>query len=79
MNETDQEFPGGLTVRELALSLLWHRFDSWPGNFHTLQVCLKNKTKQKYTNPICIGFFFFFFFFVLCLFKASHSAYGGSG
>ena len=25
------EFPGGLSVKVLLLSLLWHRFDSWPG------------------------------------------------
>ena len=25
-----KEFPGGLGVKELALPLLWHRFDPWP-------------------------------------------------
>ena len=24
-------------VKDLALSLLWHEFDPWPGNFHMLQ------------------------------------------
>ena len=25
-----EEFPGGLVVKDPALSLLWHRFDPWP-------------------------------------------------
>ena len=28
-------------VKDLALSLLWHRSDPWPGNFH------KEKKKRK--------------------------------
>ena len=28
-----QEFPGGLMFKDLALSLLWHEFDPWSGNF----------------------------------------------
>ena len=28
-----KEFPGGLEVKDLILSLLWLRFDPWPGNF----------------------------------------------
>ena len=31
-----QEFPGGLAVKDLALSLLWQEFNPWPGNFITL-------------------------------------------
>ena len=27
------EFPGGVGVKDLASSLLWLRFDPWPGNF----------------------------------------------
>ena len=27
-----REFPGGLGVKDLALSLLWLRFSPWPGN-----------------------------------------------
>ena len=27
------EFPGGPVVKDLVLSLLWLRFDPWPGNF----------------------------------------------
>ena len=29
------EFPGGLVVKDLALSLLWLSFNPWPGNVHT--------------------------------------------
>lgn len=42
-------FPGGLTVRDLQLSLLWlrsflwQRFDFWPGNFHILRAWKKKK------------------------------------
>ena len=32
-----QEFPGGAGVKNLALSLLWLRFDTWPRNFHMQQ------------------------------------------
>jgi len=31
-----REFPGGLAVKDLALSWLWPGFDSWLGNFHRL-------------------------------------------
>ena len=31
-----KEFPGGLAVEDLALSLLWPRFDPWPRNFRRL-------------------------------------------
>ena len=27
------EFPGGLAVKDLALSLLWFGFNPWHGNF----------------------------------------------
>ena len=32
------EFPGGLVVKDLALSLLWHRFTPLLGNFCMLWV-----------------------------------------
>ena len=41
-----QEFPGGLVVKDLALSLLWLRFDPWPRNFCMLQA-QSEKTKQN--------------------------------
>ena len=45
------EFPGGLAVRDLELSLLWCGFDPWPRNFHMLQMWPnKNKNKMKQTN-----------------------------
>ena len=28
-----EEFPGGLVVKDSALSLLWLGFDLWPRNF----------------------------------------------
>lgn len=28
-----KEFPGGLAIKDLALSLLWLRCDPWFGNF----------------------------------------------
>ena len=31
------EFPGGLAVKDLVLSLLWCGFRPWPGTFHMLQ------------------------------------------
>ena len=37
------EFPGGLAVKDLALSPLWLRFNPWPGNFHMLQEWPKKK------------------------------------
>ena len=47
------EFPGGLEVKDLALSLLWlrlllwHRFDPWPRNFRMLWVPTHNQKKKK--------------------------------
>ena len=38
-----QEFPGGLVVNDLALSLLWGSFRLWPGNLHMLWVWTKKK------------------------------------
>ena len=51
----NKEFPGGLVVMDLALSLLWLRFNPWPGNFRTLQARPKrekiiNKQAKKQTN-----------------------------
>ena len=33
----DVEISGGPAVKDLALSLLWLRFDCWPWNFYMLQ------------------------------------------
>ena len=33
-------------VKDLALSLLWRGFDSWPRNFHMPWMCPKKRTKQ---------------------------------
>ena len=40
-----QEIPGGLAVKNLALSLLWHGFD--PGNFHKPQAQPKKENKKE--------------------------------
>ena len=31
--KNQEEFPGSLVVKDLALSALWHGFDPWPRNF----------------------------------------------
>ena len=41
------ELPGGLAVKDLALSLLWLRFDLWPSNFHMQQAQPKEKREKK--------------------------------
>ena len=45
-----EEFPGGLAVKDLALSLLWLGFSLWPGNFGRLQA--QPKKKKKNTDVI---------------------------
>ena len=55
------EFPSGLAVRDLALlllwvrSLLWHRFDPWPGNFCMIwaQPKVKNNNSLIFFCDIC--------------------------
>ena len=44
-----REFLGGLVVKDMALSLLWHRFDPWPGN-----CCVAKKKKEKATPDLPI-------------------------
>ena len=49
------EFPGGLVVKDMGLSLLSHGFDAWPRNF-----CMpwawhpKKKKKKKVTQTLVI-------------------------
>ena len=40
-------------VKDLELSLLWHRFNPWPGNFCMSQV--SQKRKKKMVPPIVVG------------------------
>ena len=40
------EFPGGLGVKDLVLSLLWFRFDPWPMIFHMPWACPPYKKKH---------------------------------
>ena len=42
-----RELPGGRAVKDPVLSLPWHRFDPWPGNFCMPQVQPKKKMKKK--------------------------------
>ena len=39
----EREFPDGLVVKDLVLSLLGFQLDSWPRNFLMLQVWLINE------------------------------------
>ena len=41
-----EEFPDGLVVKDLALSLLWHGFSPWPQNFCMPRAPLPNKITQ---------------------------------
>ena len=41
------EFPGGLVVKDSALSLLWLGFDLWPRNF-TCHGYGQKQTKNRY-------------------------------
>ena len=49
----NQEFPGGLAVKDMALSVPWLWFNPWPGEFpHAVGVAKKNqhaKLKEKYS------------------------------
>ena len=38
---------GAQRVKDPVLSLLWERFDPWPGNFHMLECGPKKKKKKK--------------------------------
>ena len=39
-------------VKDPALSLLWHRFDPWPGNFRMLWAWPKKKKKKKKNHKV---------------------------
>ena len=43
---THTQFPGGLAIKDLVLSLQWLRFNPGPENFCMLQALLKNKNKK---------------------------------
>lgn len=46
---SSMEFPGGLTVKDLSLSLLWLELDPWPGHFLLPQAWAK---KEKRKDPV---------------------------
>ena len=45
-------FPGGLVVKDLALSLLLQEFNHCPGNFCMLPVQPKKKKKKKKSKKV---------------------------
>ena len=55
---TYEEFPGSLVVKDLAFSLLrlgsllWLRFDPWPGNFCMSWVQPKKKRKKNMKGDV---------------------------
>ena len=49
-----QEFPGGLVVKDLALSPLWLGFDPWPGNFHMPWKSPKNENSKLNVKKLTI-------------------------
>ena len=46
MKKTLEEFAVGLVVKDLVLSLLWHRSNPGPGIPHAEGVAPKNKTNK---------------------------------
>ena len=44
----EQKFPGGLAVKDPAFSLLWFRFDPWPGS----STCCGCSQKENQTQSI---------------------------
>ena len=42
-----------LRVEDPALSLLWHGFNPWPGNFHTQRAARKNQNKTHAHTHTC--------------------------
>ena len=48
------EFPGGLVVKDLVLSLLWFRSSPWPGNLHMPQAWKKKKSSSSGDGAVMI-------------------------
>ena len=42
-----QEFPGGLSIKDPVLSLLWHGLDPWPRNFCMAQGTAKRRGRGR--------------------------------
>ena len=47
LKKEKKEFPGGLAVKNLALSLLWCGSDLWPENFCMQQAWPKKERKKE--------------------------------
>ena len=46
-SQEESKFPGGVVVKDMALSLVWHRFDPWPGTFACCGHSKKKKKRKK--------------------------------
>ena len=55
--QNSKEFPGGLAVKDLALSLLWRRFDPLAQELPHAAGAAENKTKQKQPPQNCVDVF----------------------
>ena len=53
---SNSKFPGGLVFKDVALSILWHWFNSRPRNFHMPQEQPKTNKVNKYKNFKIIKF-----------------------
>lgn len=51
-----KEFPGSLMVKDLALSILWLRFRSWPKNSHMPWARQKKISKYRLRTTISSPF-----------------------
>lgn len=58
----ERESSGGLAVKDLTFSLLWHRFDTWPRNFYMLQEWPKTKRRLNQLIYVFLSFATFSFF-----------------
>ena len=47
------EFPGGLVIKDLALSLLWCGFSPWPGNFRMSWAQHPPQKKKIILSTLC--------------------------
>ena len=47
-----REFPGGLSVKDSALSLMWLQFSPWPRNFHMPWHHQREKKKKDEVGPL---------------------------
>lgn len=64
-------------VKDPELTLLWHRFDSWTGNFHMLRAEAKkkggggrkDKKNESHSSPEILQLFTLFYYFQILMEK----------